>query len=95
MAGYVVAEIEVIDPAIYEVYRQQVRMLVTKHGGTFIVRGGQVDALEGGCAPKRLVVIEFPSMQQAQKWYHSPEYAPLIKLRQKAAKSKIIIVEGV
>ena len=44
--------------------------------------------------PKRIVVLEFASMAQAQKWYGSPEYAPLIKLRQKAAKGKLIIVEG-
>ena len=53
-----------------------------------------MDPKEGGWTPKRIVVLEFPSMAQAQKWYDSPEYAPLIKLRQKASKGKLILVEG-
>lgn len=94
MAAYVIGEIEVTDPALYEEYRKQVLAVVTKYGGRFVVRGGKVDAKEGGWNPKRIVVLEFPSMAQAQKWYHSPDYEPLIKLRQRASKGKLIIVEG-
>ena len=94
MSAYVIAEIDVVDPAAYEEYRKQVLGVVTNYGGKFIVRGGKIDAKEGGWTPKRIVVVEFPSMAQAQKWYGSPEYAPLIKLRQKASKGKLIVVEG-
>ena len=94
MSAYVIGEIDVTDPAAYEDYRKQVLAVVTKYGGKFLVRGGKVDSKEGGWAPKRIVVLEFPSMEQAQKWYHSAEYAPLIKLRQKASKGKLILVEG-
>ena len=94
MPAYVFAEIEVTDPAPYEEYRKQVLAVVTKYGGKFIVRGGRVESKEGGWQPKRMVALEFPSMEQALKWYDSPEYAPLIKLRQKASKGKLIIVEG-
>lgn len=94
MSAYVIGDIEVTDPAGYEEYRKQVLAVVTKYGGKFLVRGGKVDVKEGGWAPKRVVVLEFPSMEQAQKWYHSPEYAPLIKLRQKASKGRLILVEG-
>jgi len=94
MSAYVIAEIDVVDPAAYEEYRKQVLAVVTKYGGKFLVRGGQVEPKEGGWTPKRIVVLEFPSMAQAQKWYDSPEYVPLIKLRQKASKGKLIIVEG-
>ena len=94
MSAYVIGEIDVTDPAAYEDYRKQVLAVVTKYGGRFIVRGGKVDSKEGGWAPKRIVVLEFPSMEQAQKFYHSAEYAPLIKLRQKASKGKLILVEG-
>ncbi|HYN13712.1 MAG TPA: DUF1330 domain-containing protein [Burkholderiales bacterium] len=93
MAAYVIGEIEVTDPGPYEEYRKQVLAVVTKYGGKFIVRGGRSEALEG-TAPKRLVVLEFPTMEQALKWYRSPEYAPLIKLRQKASKGKLVLVEG-
>ena len=94
MAAYVIAEIEVTDPALYDDYRKQVAATVEKHGGRFAARGGKVEPLEGGWAPKRLVLLEFPTMQQALGWYRSPEYAPLIKLRQRAARGKLIVVEG-
>jgi uncharacterized protein (DUF1330 family) len=95
MAAYVIGEVDVMDPAAYEDYRKQVGAVVTKYGGRFIARGGKVETLEGGWSPKRLVVLEFPSMEQALKWYRSPEYAPLIKLRQKASRGKLVALEGV
>jgi uncharacterized protein (DUF1330 family) len=94
MSAYVIAEIDVVDPVAYEDYRKQVPAVVTKYGGKFIVRGGKIEPKEGGWTPKRIVVLEFPSMAQAQKFYDSPDYAPLIKLRQKASKGKLILVEG-
>ena len=75
-------------PRRYEEYRKQVLAVVTKYGGKFIVRGGQVESKEGGWKPERMIALEFPSMEQALKWYDSPEYAPLIKLRQKAVEGE-------
>jgi uncharacterized protein (DUF1330 family) len=94
MKGYVIAEIDITDPAAYEEYRAKVPGVIAKYGGKYVVRGGKVDALEGGWAPKRLVVLEFPTLQQALGWYRSPEYAPLIKLRQRASRGKLIVIEG-
>ncbi len=94
MAAYVIGEIEVTDPALYEDYRKRVLPVVTQYGGRFIVRGGKVEPLEGGWSPKRIVALEFPSMEQAQKWYRSSEYAPLIELRKKASRGKLVLVEG-
>jgi uncharacterized protein (DUF1330 family) len=94
MAGYVVAEVEVTDSATYEEYRKLVPATVAKYGGKYLVRGGAVERKEGGWEPKRLVVLEFASMDQARKWYHSPEYAPALALRLKAARSKVLLVEG-
>ncbi len=94
MAAYVFGEIEVTDPALYEEYRKQVPAVVTKYGGRFIVRGGKVEPLEGSWSPKRFVALEFPSMEQALKWYRSEDYAPLIRLRQMASRGKLIAVDG-
>jgi len=94
MAAYVIGEIEVTDPATYGEYGRQVLATIEKHGGRFVVRGGKVEPLEGGWAPKRLVVLEFPSMQKLLGWYRSSEYAPLIKLRQAGSRGKLIAVEG-
>ena len=95
MSAYLIAEIEITDPAAYEDYRKQVPGVIAKYGGKYVVRGGKVEALEGGWSPKRIAVVEFPSMEQALKFYRSPEYAPLIAIRQKASRGKLIIVEGV
>jgi uncharacterized protein (DUF1330 family) len=94
VSAYVVAEVEVSDPAVYEDYRKMVPATIAKYGGRFLVRGGAVETKEGGWQPKRLVVLEFASMDQARKWYHSPEYAPALALRQKATRSKVLLVEG-
>jgi uncharacterized protein (DUF1330 family) len=94
MKAYVIAEIEVTDQAIYDDYRKQVLATIEKYNGRFLVRGGKSETLEGGWAPKRLIVLEFPSMEQATKWYRSPEYAPLITLRQRGARGRLVAVEG-
>ena len=94
MAAYVIGDIEVTDQAIYDEYRKQVLPTIEKYGGRFAVRGGRVEPLEGGWAPKRIVAVEFPSMEQALRWYRSPEYAPLIALRQRASRGRLVAVEG-
>jgi len=95
MAAYVIGEIEVTDTAAYAEYGKQVLATIEKHGGRFVVRGGAVEPLEGGWTPKRLVVLEFPTMAKAREWYRSTEYASLIKMRQKASRGKLVAVEGV
>lgn len=95
MAAYVIAEVNVTDPKLYDDYRKQVPATVEKYGGRFAVRGGKVEPKEGDWNPTRLVVLEFPSMEQARKWYDSPEYAPALALRLKAANARLILVEGV
>jgi uncharacterized protein (DUF1330 family) len=95
MSAFVIAEIDITDPAAYEDYRRQVPDVIAHYGGKYIVRGGKVEALEGGWSPKRIAVVEFPSMEQALKFYRSPEYAPLLRIRQKASRGKLVIVEGV
>ena len=94
MTAYVIAEVEVTDPAAYEDYRKLVPPTIARYGGKFLVRGGATETKEGGWQPKRLVVLEFPSLEDARKWYASPEYAPALALRLKAARSKLLLVEG-
>lgn len=94
MAAYVIAEVNVTDAKLYEEYKKLVPATVERYGGRFAVRGGTVESKEGGWAPARFVVLEFPSMKRAREWYHSPEYAPALALRLKAANAKLILVEG-
>jgi uncharacterized protein (DUF1330 family) len=95
MAAYVIAELEVKDPAGFEEYRRGVVATILQYGGRYLVRGGQCDTLEGTWRPPRVVVLEFPSMEAARRWYGSPEYAPLKAQRLRTARTEAVLVEGV
>ena len=95
MAAYVIAEVDVHDAALFEEYRKLVPATIAQYGGKYVVRGGACECKEGGWTPKRVVVLEFPTMARAREWYHSPEYAPALAMRLKAAKSRVIFAEGV
>ena len=94
MPAYIVVEVEVNDPIRYEDYKAMVPPSLAPYGGRFIVRGGKADTLEGNWAPKRLVIVEFPSVEKAKAWWNSPEYKDAKALRQATAKTQMIVVEG-
>ena len=95
MPGYVIAEVEVTDPAVFEEYRGQVSATIEQYGGSYIVRGGEHEKIEGDWTPKRLVIIQFESVARAREWYYSAEYEGLKALRHKSANTNVVIVEGV
>ena len=94
MAAYVIGDIEITDPAAFREYRDRVSATVEQYGGKFVVRGGRVTPKEGDWQPRLLVMLEFPSLEQAERWYNSPEYEPLIAIRENAARTQLIIAEG-
>ena len=95
MPAYLIVEIEVTDPVGYEEYKKQASETIRALGGKYIVRGGKTEVLEGDWQPKRLVLLEFPSTERAKEWLHSEEYREPRKLRQRTAKTNMILVEGV
>ncbi len=95
MAAYVIADIEVIDSAGFAEYQQKVPATIAAYGGRYLVRGGATEALEGGWSPKRFVILEFPSVAQLKTWYTSPEYRPLIAIRERTTKSNLVITEEI
>ncbi len=95
MAAYFVVDLDVTDATGFEEYRRAVPSVNAKYGGRFLVRGGTVEALEGQWKPKRLTVVEFPSAARAKEFYNSPEYQQIIGLRLKAARTNLVLVEGV
>jgi uncharacterized protein (DUF1330 family) len=92
--GYVVAEVEVTDPTALQKYAAQAPQIVASHGGHYVVRGGDVQALEGEPPKGYFVVIGFDSVKKAREWYDSPEYSAIRSIRQGATKSRLFIVEG-
>jgi uncharacterized protein (DUF1330 family) len=95
MRGYVVANVRVEDAPGYEAYRAKVGDVVARHDGRFLVAGGKVEAIEGDPAIARLIILEFPSVEAAHRFYDSPEYQEILPGRLDSATSTLFVVEGV
>ncbi len=95
MPAYVIVETEIHDPEQYEQYKAASPGAVAAGGGRFVVRGGELRVLEGDWNPTRLVVLEFPDLEAAERWYESETYRDAKKLREGAAKLRVVAVEGV
>ena len=93
--GYIFAEIEITNPDGYKGYTQQVPATIEKYGGKFIVRGGAAEPLEGDWPQRRRVLLEFPTVEAARRWYHSPEYEKPLALRKANSNGRLILLEGV
>jgi uncharacterized protein (DUF1330 family) len=94
MSAFVIAEIAISDPDGYEKYKPLAGASVEAHGGTYRVRGGAVETLEGPAVEERIVVLEFPDAEAARDWYHSDEYGAARPLRQAASSGRMFLVEG-
>jgi uncharacterized protein (DUF1330 family) len=94
MKAYIIADIEMKDPVAYEAYRRDVPAMIAAYGGRYLVRGGATRVLEGDWQPRRMVILEFPSMQQAEAFYGSAEYEALKAIRINASDSRLVVVEG-
>jgi uncharacterized protein (DUF1330 family) len=94
MAAYLIVDIEVHDPEDYKGYAAQVPPLVERHGGTYLVRGGAHETLEGTWSPNRVVVLQFPDATAARAFVDDPDYAPVKAIRHRASTSNMILVEG-
>ncbi|MEO7019688.1 MAG: DUF1330 domain-containing protein [Ktedonobacteraceae bacterium] len=95
MAAYMIAEIDITDPQGYQAYGMLAIPTIQKFGGKVLVAGETIENLEGDWHPKRLVIIEFESMEQAKRWYNSEEYTPLKNMRFKATNSRGGLAQGI
>jgi uncharacterized protein (DUF1330 family) len=94
MPAYILAEVEVTNPAGYESYRPLAGASVAQYGGKFVIRGGKAELIEGSKDPARIVVIEFPDTDAAKRWYNSSEYQDALKIRLANSTGRVILVEG-
>ena len=94
MPAYLVATLEVYDPSSFKPYVTDVAAIVAKFGGRFLVRGGELEVIDGEWPMKRVTVIEFPTMERAKEWWNSAEYAPYRELRQRTARTNAVFVPG-
>lgn len=95
MPAYVIVEVSINDPKEYEEYKKLTPAAIAAYDGKFIIRGGQTESLEGDWQPERIVVLEFPSVERAKEWWNSEIYSKAKIIRQRSAKTKMIVVEGI
>ena len=94
MAAYIIVDVVMRDAARFEAYKQAVPATIAQYGGRYLVRGGQHETLEGAWHPTRLVVLEFPSVGAAKRWYESAEYQKIKPLRRQHARGDMVLVQG-
>ena len=95
MSAYVIARIDITDPDRYREYVKATPAVIAKFGGRFIARGGETITLEGPAETRRVVLIEFPSLEMAKAFYDSPEYREVMKLREGSADASLVAIAGV
>jgi uncharacterized protein (DUF1330 family) len=94
MSAYLVSTIDVRDAVGYEDYRKLVPPILAKYGGRFVVRGGATEYKEGDWRPKRIVIVEFESLEKARAFYDSPEYTQAKQVRQRTSVGSVLFVDG-
>jgi len=95
VAAYLFANIDVTDADGYDEYPKRVPATIAAYGGRYLTRAGTTEILEGDWVPKRLVILEFPSMAILKAWYDCPEYRPLRDIRIRTATSTIVAIDGI
>lgn len=94
MAAYILVDITINDPQTYERYKLLAPASIAAYGGKYLVRGGRTEILEGDWQPSRLVILEFPGVEDAKAWWESEEYAAAKELRQSCTATDMLLVEG-
>jgi uncharacterized protein (DUF1330 family) len=94
MAAYLIAEVRIHDPDIYRLYTARSPAIIAKFGGRILARGGEMEILEGDSDKTRIVIVEFPTMDAARQFYHSPEYQQARAIRAPASEALFVVVQG-
>ena len=94
MKGYVVMDAEIIDTEAYAEFAAKVPAAIAAHGGRLLVRSSDIEAIQGDWLPKRIVILEFDSLEAAKGYIGSAEYAALDDVRRRATKADIVVVGG-
>lgn len=95
MRAYIVSRVRILNREAMQRYMNEAPVTVAAFGGRYLVRGNDVQALEGAWEHERMVVVEFPDKDAAMAWYHSEAYRPLRELRQRNAEAVILLAQGV
>ncbi|MEE2760131.1 MAG: DUF1330 domain-containing protein [Pseudomonadota bacterium] len=95
MTAYLLVDLDVQDKEGFERYKNEVPALIAKHGGEYLIRGGEFEVIEGDWQPSRLVLFSFPDRGAIRAFFDDPSYAELKVLRHRTANSIVVAIDGV
>ncbi len=95
MTAILISDVTVKDEVAFRTYRTRAAASIAAHGGRYLARGGAIDVLEGAWSPRVLIVVEFPTLDQARAWYASSDYAAALKGRDAALSRNLVLVDGI
>jgi uncharacterized protein (DUF1330 family) len=95
VAAYLISDVTVRNAEAFQTYRTRAAASIEQYGGRYLVRGGPIETLEGGWTPRAIIVVEFPDLERARAWYHSPEYASALAVRDEALSRNLILLDGI
>ena len=95
MAAYLICDVDIHDKERYEAYKREVPAIIARHGGEYLVRGGEHEVIEGTWKPVRIVLFKFPDRAAIHAFFADPAYQPLAALRHDIAESCLVAVDGI
>jgi uncharacterized protein (DUF1330 family) len=95
MAAFLISDVSIRNAEAFQTYRTRAADSIVKYGGQYLARGGEVQPLEDTWTPRTIIIVEFPSVEQARTWYRSPEYASALEVRDAALSRNLILVDGI
>ncbi len=94
MAAYVIFDVEIRDMARYQEFMAQVKPAIEAAGARYLARGGSHKVFEGDWSPRRIVILEFPSVAAFEQFYTGPVYQGLKPIRDECSSARLVSVEG-
>jgi uncharacterized protein (DUF1330 family) len=94
MTAFVVSRVHMKPGRSLDEYRRLAAESIERHGGRYLVRGGEQQVLEGEWAPAT-IIVEFPTSEAARAWYASPDYVRALRYRDEALDRDLVLVDGV
>jgi len=95
MAAFLSPDVSVRDAEAFQTYQTRAAASIAQDGSRYLARGGKIESFEGTWEPRAIIVVEFPSMEQAHAWYRSAEYESALEVRDDALSRDLILVEGI
>jgi uncharacterized protein (DUF1330 family) len=94
MTAYVIFDVEINDPKRYQEFMSGVKPALEQAGARYLVRGGAHKVYEGDWEPRRIVLLELPSVAAWESFYNGPTYQGLKSIRDACSSARLVGVEG-